>query len=188
MAKGKDLQSGEIDRLLQDLGCELGARGLSPVRVMIVGGAYMLLTLGNRATTQDIDIFPLNFIDSSHPDEKTRVILTAIRAVAERNHLKRDWFNDAAYGILGGLQPPPGALRLWRIYGALEIYLPPAAFILAMKLIGYRDRDYNDVQALMKALRISSREQAQIILDTYIDAETQKEYRANVTLDDLFEE
>jgi hypothetical protein len=136
MAKGKDLQSGEIGRLLQDLGNELAASGFTTVRVMVVGGAYMLLTIGNRAITQDIDVFPLNFASSAHPDKNTKTILKAIGAVAKRNSLRRDWFNDAAFGIIGELQPPEQQLTLWKTYGALEIYMPPAEFILAVKIFG----------------------------------------------------
>jgi hypothetical protein len=90
MAKSKDLQPGEIDRLLQDLGGELSKSGFTSIRVMIVGGAYMLLTLGNRATTQDIDVFPLNFASSANPDANTKSVLQAINVVAKRNGLKRD--------------------------------------------------------------------------------------------------
>src|SRR5258708_26924070 len=101
MAKGKDLQPTEIESLLQALGTELAVQGLNSVQVMILGGAYMLLHVGNRATTQDIDVFPINFVDSSQPNKKTKAILKAINAVAKANGLKRDWFNDAAFGILG---------------------------------------------------------------------------------------
>jgi hypothetical protein len=188
MAKGKDLQPAEIDRLLQDLGNELAASGFTAVRVMMVGGAYMLLNIGNRATTQDIDVFPLNFASSANPDKNTKTILKAIGAVAKRNSLRRDWFNDAAFGIIGELQPPAQELTLWKTYGALEISMPPAEFILAVKIFGYRSRDYNDVAALMEKLNIQTKEQAQQIIDRYIDRKAQEEYRTQVTLDDLFEE
>jgi hypothetical protein len=188
MAKSKDLQPGEIDRLLQDLGGELSKSGFTSIRVMIVGGAYMLLTLGNRATTQDIDVFPLNFASSANPDANTKSVLQAINVVAKRNGLKRDWLNDAAFGIIGELQPPEQQLTLWKTYGALEIYMPPAEFILAVKIFGYRDRDYNDVAALLKLLSVQTREQAQKIVDKFIARDAQKEYRTHVTLDELFEE
>lgn len=188
MARGKDLQQHEIEQLLQELGSELAVRGIPSVQVLIVGGAYMLLTIGNRATTQDIDVFPLNFVSSANPDEHTNKILTAIRAVAKRHSLKREWMNDAAFGILGDLQPPPSELQLWRTYGALDIYLPPAEFIFAIKVFGYRDRDFNDVQALIAKLDVQTREQAQQIIDRYISRNAQREYRTHVTLDDLFEE
>jgi hypothetical protein len=188
MARGKDLQQSEIERLLQDLGSELTARGFTSVQVLIVGGAYMLFNIGNRATTQDIDVFPLNFASSANPDEQTKTILTAIRTVAKRNGLKREWFNDAAFGILGELQPSQEKLQLWRIYGALEIYMPPTEFIFTVKIFGYRDRDFNDVQALIQKLDVRTREQAQEIIDRYISRDTQREYRTHLTLDDLFED
>jgi hypothetical protein len=188
MARGKDLQSGEIDRLLQDLGNELTLLGFTSVRVMVIGGAYMLLKIGNRATTQDVDVFPLNFASSANPDKNTKSILKAIGSVAKRNSLKRDWFNDAAFGIIGELQPPEQQLALWKTYGALEIYMPPAEFILAVKIFGYRDRDYNDVVALIQQLGVQTRERAQHIIDAYIDREAQREYKTNVTLDDFFED
>lgn len=188
MAKGKDLQPAEIDRLLQDLGDELTTSGFTTVRVMVVGGAYMLLNIGNRATTQDIDVFPLNFQSSANPDKKTKSILKAIGAVAKRNNLRRDWFNDAAFGIVGELQPPEQQLILWKTYGALEIYMPPAEFMLAVKIFGYRSRDYNDVAALIERLNVQTKEHAQQIIDRYIDRKAQEEYRTHVTLDDLFEE
>ena len=188
MARSRDLQPGEIDRLLQDLGNELTTSGFSNVRVMVVGGAYMLLNVGNRATTQDIDVFPLNFASSANPDKNTKSILKAISAVAKRNSLRRDWFNDAAFGIVGELQPPQHELILWKTYGALEIYMPPAEFILAVKIFGYRSRDYNDVAALIKRLNVQTREQAQAIIDKYIDRKVQKEYLTHTTLDDLFED
>jgi hypothetical protein len=189
MARNKQLQSQEIEFLLQQLGEELAKKGLtSPIRVLVIGGAYMLLHVGNRPTTQDIDIFPLNFADSSHPDKTTRVILAAIRAVATNHGLKRDWFNDAAYGILGGIEPAQEQLSLWRTFGPLQVYMPPAQFILATKLFGYRDRDYNDVLALLAELGVTRREQAQAIVDTYIDRQTQREYNTHVTLDELFDE
>jgi hypothetical protein len=79
-------------------------------------------------------------------------------------------------------------LTLWKTYGALEIYMPPAEFILAVKIFGYRDRDYNDVAALLKLLSVQTREQAQKIVDKFIARDAQKEYRTHVTLDELFEE
>ena len=87
-SKGKDLQPGEIEELLAELGQELAEKGVTSIQMMIVGGAYMLLNIGNRATTQDIDFFPLNFIDSTQPDQQTRTILTSINSVARRKVAK----------------------------------------------------------------------------------------------------
>jgi hypothetical protein len=188
MAKSKDLQAAEINDLLLDLGNDLFVQGIPSVRVMILGGAYMLLTAESRRSTQDIDVFPLNYTDSSQPDQQTQKILKSIRSVAKKHQLKGDWFNDAAFGILGWMMPPIEQMTLWRTYGVLEIFMPPADFILATKLFGYRDKDFNDVQVLLAKLQISTREQAQALVDRYIDRKTQQEYYTFVTLDDLFEE
>ena len=46
------MDSQVIERYLQELGDELVQRKLNiPIRLMIVGGAYMLLTIGNRVAT-----------------------------------------------------------------------------------------------------------------------------------------
>lgn len=187
-ATGKNLQTAEIEQLLEELGNKLALRGLALVQMMIVGGAYMLLNIGNRQTTQDIDVFPLNYVDSSQPDGNTETILTSIRSIARTHQLKRDWLNDAAAGILGWMAPPIEQLTLWRKYGVLEVYMPNPDFILVTKIFGYRDKDYNDVAALLKKLQIETRGQAQALVDQYIDRNTQREYRTHVTLDDLFEE
>jgi hypothetical protein len=133
-------------------------------------------------------VFPLNFASSANPDKNTKSILKAISSVAKRNNLKRDWFNDAAFGIIGELQPPEQQLTLWKTYGALEIYMPPAEFILAVKIFGYRDRDYNDVVALIKQLNVQTRDHAQHIIDEYVDRKAQRDYKTHVTLDDFFED
>src|SRR5947209_2628731 len=96
--RARNLQPDEIDSLLQDLGNELAARGFVSVQIMITGGAYMLLAVGSRPTTTDIDFFPLNFVNSSNPSPETRLVIRAIKAIATKNNLKQDWANDAVSG------------------------------------------------------------------------------------------
>lgn len=184
----KQLQPGEIDSLLQELGGELAGRGFSSVQIMITGGAYMLLAIGSRPTTTDIDFFPLNFVDSSNPSQETRLVIRAIKAVADRNNLKQNWANDAVNGILGWMTEGISQPVFWRKYGALEIFMPPMDFILATKLFGFREKDLNDVLALCSKLQVRTRAQAQTIVDRYVDRATQREYNTRVALDELFDE
>jgi hypothetical protein len=44
------------------------------------------------------------------------------------------------------------------------------------------------VAALIERLNVQTKEQAQQIIDRYIDRKAQEEYRTQITLDDLFEE
>jgi hypothetical protein len=66
--------------------------------------------------------------------------------------------------------------------------MPPAEFMFAIKIFGYRDRDFSDVEALIQKLDVRTREQAQEIVDRYIPRDAQREYRTHMTLDDLFED
>jgi len=179
-----DFQREDIELLLQELGDELAQRFNSPVQILLIGGAYMLLAIHNRETTQDVDIYPLNIPDSTQPNKQTKSFLAAVRAIAKNHNIPRTWLNDVSFNILGGLSPQ--SMELWATYGMLEIYKPPADFILALKLFADRDKDAPDIEALRHELGITTREQAQEILDCYIERRFQQEYRVYLTLDKWF--
>lgn len=180
----KDLHREDITSLLQELGAELEKKFSEPVQVMLIGGAYMILTLHNRQSTEDIDIYPLNIPDSMRPDKQTRHFLAAIREIARRHRLPRKWLNGVSFSLLGGLSPQ--SMERWETYGMLEIYKPPADFILALKLFADRDKDKSDIAALLQDMEITKRDQAQAILDRYIEQRFQREYRVHLTLNKWF--
>jgi hypothetical protein len=180
----KQLQKENIEFLLRELGSELEKKFQAPVRLLLIGGAYMILTLHNRESTQDIDIFPLNIPDSTHPDKQTKAFLTAVRAIARRHSIPRNWLNDVSFSVLGGLSPH--TMEPWMTYGMLEIYKPPTDFILALKLFADRDKDKSDIEALLQNLGITTRDHAQTILDRYIERKFQQEYRVYLTIDKWF--
>src|SRR5882762_9093482 len=100
-----ELNRQDIENLLQELGNALTTKFRQPVKVMLIGGAYMILTLHNRKTTKDIDIYPLNIPDSQNADKDTKKFMTAVRAVAKRHSMSKDWLNDVSFNLLGGLSP-----------------------------------------------------------------------------------
>jgi hypothetical protein len=52
------MQARDIKRYLADLGAALKNRGVKkPLRMMLIGGAYMLLLENAPRSTEDIDIF-----------------------------------------------------------------------------------------------------------------------------------
>jgi hypothetical protein len=52
------MEAEDIERYLAELGAELKNRGLKkPVRILLIGGAYMLLFANAPRSTKDIDIF-----------------------------------------------------------------------------------------------------------------------------------
>ena len=184
----KPLQVDDLIAALEALGSELEARNTNePIRILLVGGACLLLTIGNRAFTEDIDIFPLNFDLSTHEPEsqQMKVFRIAARAVAKKRELRQDWINDVAASMLGGLGPEP-EVHLWRQFSQLHVFLPDLECILAMKLFAGREKDEADILALCEHLGVVTREQAQAVLDKYVYPRWQKEYRVSRTLDALF--
>lgn len=180
------IQSDRIQALLEELGNELEQkRAKEPVKILLIGGAYMLLFVRNREYTEDVDVFPLSFAISTPPSKEIKLFESAARAVARRYGLKRDWINTVAASMLGGLGPDP-ELELWTTFNMLEVYIAKPDYILAMKLFAGRPKDMDDIAALFEHLGVETREQAQAILDAYVYPRWQKEYRTWLTLDALF--
>ncbi|HEY4385660.1 MAG TPA: DUF6036 family nucleotidyltransferase, partial [Ktedonobacteraceae bacterium] len=172
-----------IDRYFQALDEDLTLRTLKkPVRLVVLGGVYMMFFLKNRSSTKDVDIVPLDFPDTMKPNQETKVFRTAVHAVAKKFQLKRDWMND----VVAAFIPDLGPVTLWREYPNLHIYVPSPEYILALKLLAGREKDEDDILTLCETLNISSREDAQALVDRYADTSWQNECTLQVTLDALF--
>jgi hypothetical protein len=83
-----------------------------PVRIVVVGGVYMLFFLRNRAATKNVDIIPLDFPDTTNPNRETKVFRAAVNAIAKTYRLRRDWMNDVVAAFTPSL--PAESLMLWR--------------------------------------------------------------------------
>ncbi len=180
------MQEADIESYLADLGQELQNHGLlQPVRILMVGGAFMLTQLHNRPSTQDIDVLLKDITDpAGSPLYQT--FKSAVRAVASNRHLPTTWLNDVIGEALRNNGTVPEG-TLWRTYGMLEIYIPPKEYMLALKLLAGRPRDIADIQALSQQLAITSREQAQQVVDRYIPDQTlQQLNHLDLTLHQLF--
>ena len=185
------IQEETVDYYLRALDAELtkNFRGAKPVRIMIIGGTYMLLEVKNRHTTQDIDVVLMDFADTTDTtsnDENSKAFQEAVKAVARQLHLPRYWLNDDASLWVRGFAPNPQAV-LWKCYTKLHVYLPSKRCILALKLMSYRPKDTDDVEVLCQQLGISTYEQAQELVNEFVPERAQREYRLSDTLDELFE-
>ena len=180
------MQEKEIEAYLAELGQELQNLGVKrAVRILLIGGAFMLTQIGNRRTTDDIDIL-FEDGDDITASPRYRTIRTAIKTIAIRHGLKGNWINDIMGDFLYDTKTVPEG-TLWRSYGKLEIFLPPKEYILALKLLAGRQKDIEDIQALCDQLQIRTREQAQRLVDLYIpDKQTQQLNELDDTLDDFF--
>ncbi len=181
------MDSQTIEHYLQELGDELERRKFDqPVRLMIVGGAYMLLMVGNRVATEDVDIVLLDMPDTTHKTKETQAFVAAVKAVARKNQLKQKWLNDVVADFIRDMAPNP-PLQFWKKYGKVEVYIPTPEYILTLKLMVFRKKDVDDVQALLKSLNITTREQAFAIIDSIVtDKGYYEVYDLEDNLDALF--
>lgn len=78
--------------------------------------------------------------------------------------------------------------KLWKRYGPLHVYAPPKEYILALKIMAGRDKDIADCRVLVSQTNISTRKQAQKVVDRYILLDAQKDDAETIkyTLDVLF--
>lgn len=76
---------------------------------------------------------------------------------------------------------------LWRVYAPLEVYMPEPEYILALKILAGRPQDMADIQALNQFVGVTSRMEAQAIVDRYIpDRQTQDLNQVQATLDQVY--
>lgn len=176
----------DIETYLADLGAALVSQGIQqPVRILMVGGAYMLTQIGNRQVTKDIDVL-LEDIPDPSASPLYRPFQAAARAVATQHNLPTNWINDVIGDALRNYGPTPQG-TLWRVYGPLEVYVPDAEYILALKILAGRAQDLLDAEAICQRLGVSTRAQAQQILDSYItDSQIQQVSGVDATLAALF--
>jgi hypothetical protein len=143
-----------IERNLQLLAHELAVSGRTGA-ILILGGAVMVLVVGNRGATRDID---------AAFEREAPAIRAAVSQIARREGLPDDWLNDGAKGFI--YSSPP--VILWKQYPGLDIYLPALDYLLAMKIIAGRIQDLDDAKALIQHLGLTSPQEVLDILQRYI--------------------
>lgn len=153
------------------LGQELAAKQRKGA-ILMVGGAVMVLTVGNRKSTRDID---------ASFEHEAPAIRAAVLEIAHREGLPPDWLNDGAKGFL--YSKPP--VTLWKSYPGLDIYLPSLDYLLAMKIVAGRLRDIADARALIQSLGFSDPQEVLVILQKYIPARYLT-VRTQYIVEDLF--
>lgn len=148
------MNKNDISYYLQRVGEELAFKG-EHGKILLLGGAVMLLVVGNRNSTRDID---------AAFEENAQAIREAIETVAVQEGLSDDWLNDGAKGFL---YSKPETILLGR-YSCLEVYIPTLDYLLAMKVFAGRQRDIGDARALIAHLDLKSTQDVLNILERYI--------------------
>jgi hypothetical protein len=167
------VKSQEIEQYLAELGAALKSQGLKkPVRVLMIGGAYMMLLANAPRTTDDIDIF---WLEEGEDFQKARLALRdGVQTIASKYRLPSNWFNYLTQMLIyDKIIMPRG--KLWRRYGPLHVYAPPTEYMLALKIMAGRDKDIADCRILLPQTNIRTRQQAQKVLDRYVLLDAQKD-------------
>ena len=121
----------------------------------LYGGAVMALVYDARPNTDDVDaVF-----------KPVRYIRRAAGRIAERHGLPKGWLNYAVKMFLA-----PHEQQIFFDLPSLKVYVPPAKYMLAMKVLSARAnlKDRGDVQTLVDKLGLNNSEEvAQIVKGYY---------------------
>lgn len=175
----------EIITILTLVGDELQAIGLRrPIRLLLIGGAYMLTQIHNRPSTRDVDVI---VVEPEITSEDYRIFKQAVQFVAHDRGISAAWLSDNIAQFLQSTGDVPVG-TLWLSHGMLEVSIPDAGYILATKVLAGRDRDVPDIEALLDRLGITSRQQVEELLTIYLSPQTRRDYGADLQLmlDTLF--
>lgn len=159
------MEAGDIERYLVELGAELKSRGLKkPVRILLIGGAYMLLLANAPRSTKDIDIF---WLDEDGLQRAYAPLRESVQVIKKKYDLDADWLNYLAQMLMYDEVIVPDG-KLWKQFGPLHVYAPDSEYILALKITAGRRKDLDDCAILLPNTTIRTRQQAQQVLDRYI--------------------
>jgi hypothetical protein len=180
------MHAQEIENYLAELGQELQNLSIQyPIRILLVGGAFMLTQVHNRTSTNDVDVLLKDGEDFAN-SSRYQTFRAAVRAVARKHTLPNNWLNDIMGDFLRDTGTAPDGTP-WRTYSMLEVYIPPSDYVLALKLFAGRPKDRDDIYSLCQQLKIRTRKQAQRLVDRYIpNKQVQRLNHLDDTLDDMF--
>ncbi|HEU5377377.1 MAG TPA: hypothetical protein VFV38_18295 [Ktedonobacteraceae bacterium] len=146
----------------------------SMVRILMIGGAFMVTQIQNRDTTMDIDVL----VYLERDTEDYRKLLTAASFVAVEKQVDYRWLSDGIGDLMRSAavgQVPEG--KLWLKRGLLEVYIPEPRYVLALKLLAAgRTKDAGDVRALFQMYGIKNRKQAEKLLKKYFSKQALEVY------------
>ena len=155
------MNSKQIEQYFMFLGQKLDETKIK-ASIILLGGALMVTQIGNRKSTQDIDV-----VIATNDRHTYQAIQSAVLLVAKEKNLSPSWLNDDVTIIVDQIGKPK-ALRQWKTFSNLTVYIPEFEYVLALKLFSGRPQDERDIRALAQRLQIYTKAQAWSIVNTYI--------------------
>src|SRR5437588_9515164 len=141
------MQAHEIEYYLAELGAALESQGITkPVRMLLIGGAYMMLLANAPRTTDDVDIFWMEEGEDFH--KARQALRDGVQAIASKYALPPNWLNYLTQVLIyDKIIMPRG--RLWKRYGPLHVYAPPKESVVGVKILEGRDEERSDCRDLV---------------------------------------
>ena len=162
----------EIKQYLDELDEELRSLEVKG-ELCLYGGAVMALVYDARPNTDDVDaVF-----------KPIRYIRRAAGRIAERHGLPKGWLNYAVKMFL-----VPHDQRILFDLPNLKVYVPPAQYLLAMKVLSARSnpKDRGDIKTLIENLGLSGEEEVLEIVKYYYPRKEVKP-AASIFIREVFE-
>src|SRR6266567_7326809 len=155
------MNSSQIEQYLGFLGQKLAEMQIK-TSIILLGGALMVTQIGNRKSTQDIDV-----VIATNDQRTYQAVQQAIALVAREQKLPPAWLNDDVTIVVDQIGKPK-APKHWKTFANLAVYVPELEYILALKLFSGRPQDDRDILALAHRLNMRTKTQAWEIVNKYI--------------------
>ena len=141
----KNFNADDLEKLFTALSEELevNSEGKSRYSLYLTGGGTMMLSIGVRRTTTDIDVVFR---------ENAQYIHDCAIAVSENLGIERGWCNDLVTMSNSYTPAVIANSSLYKSYGCLDVYTVNADLLLCMKLISFRIKDMQDIEYLIEYL------------------------------------
>lgn len=173
----KLMQEQQIIECLTRLGEELETLQIQqPLRVLMIGGAYMVTQIKNRERTRDVDV--LAYIDRGTEDYQKLLIVASF--VSVDMDVDKTWFSDSIGNLMQAVGKVPNG-QLWLRQGLLEVHIPESQYVLALKLLAAgRVKDIGDIKALFQIFQIKTRGQTEKLLRKYFSKRALEAYAPEI--------
>ena len=125
------MDSSHIEQYLGFLGQKLAEMQIKAT-IILLGGALMVTQIGNRKSTQDIDV-----VIATNDRRTYQAVQQAIALVAGEKRLPPAWLNDDVTIVVDQIGKPK-APKHWKTYANLTVYVPELEYMLALKLFSGR--------------------------------------------------
>ncbi|GAC1393283.1 MAG: hypothetical protein NVS4B11_14620 [Ktedonobacteraceae bacterium] len=142
------------------VGHELFVKG-KHLEIVLLGGAAMLIEIGNRESTYDVDTFFVSDFTA---------LVKASAVVAAKENLPDGWLNSAAAGFTYNFKRQPDK-KLWKSFSGLDVYVVSLNYLFVTKLMASRYKDRQDINALAARLKIVRRKDVLALVTKYVAKE-----------------